>query len=307
MKSGLSSDTVYTIDDLDDWPVEGTSLAVLGHPVKHSLSPPMHNAAIAELATTDKQFSAWTYYKFDIPPDRLEEALAKFHKTGFRGLNLTVPHKVLATELVTIGENEVELSGACNTLLYTASGYEGYNTDLYGMTQAIETDFSIRLKDKEVILLGAGGAARAAAIACSKAGVQRLTLANRTLSKLDTIATSLNRLEQRPTVKTCQLPGELPFTCDDLLVINATSLGLRPEDPAPADLSQLPSSTLVFDMIYNPARTALLKQGEALGMPVSNGIGMLVFQGERSLRIWSRKDPSPHEMLKAVRAAMNSI
>lgn len=267
----------------------------------------MHNAAIAELAKSDEQFSSWTYYKFDVPPERLEEALGKFYRAGFRGLNLTVPHKVLAAELVTIGEDEVKFSGACNTLLYTASGYEGYNTDLYGMTKAIETDFSIRLKDKEVILLGAGGAARAAAIACAKAGVKQLTLANRTLSKLNTIVASLNRLDRRPAVKTCQLPGELPFTCDDLLIINATSLGLRPEDPAPADLRQLPSSTLVFDMIYNPARTALLRQGEALGMPVSNGLGMLVFQGERSLKIWSGKDPSANKMLKAVRAAMNSI
>jgi shikimate dehydrogenase len=306
LKNDHTSDRVYTLEDLDHWPISGTSLAVLGHPVKHSLSPQMHNAAIAELAKSDKQFGNWTYYKFDIPPDRLTEALEKFHIKRFKGLNLTVPHKVLATQLVTVGEPEVEISGACNTLLYTDSGYTGYNTDLYGMTQAIETDFRIKLKDRKIILLGAGGAARAAAIACANAGVEHLTLANRTVSKLDTIVESLDRLPHKPAIKTCQLPGKLSFDCDDLLVINATSLGLNPEDPAPVDLEGLPSSTLVFDMIYKPARTALLKQAETLGMSISNGLGMLVYQGERSLQIWSRKNPSAIVMLEAVRIGMNS-
>ncbi|MDA0347465.1 MAG: shikimate dehydrogenase [Verrucomicrobia bacterium] len=306
-KNDLSSDSVYSIEDLNTWPSSGISLAVVGHPVKHTLSPPMHNAAIEALAESNERFKNWRYYKFDIEPTRLQEALPKFHARGFLGINLTVPHKILATQFVSIGEKEVKLTGACNTLLKTEKGYTGFNTDLYGMTQAIETQFSIHLKDREVILLGAGGAARAAAIACAQAGVKKLTLANRTLSKLDTIIESLEKLEDPPKVKTCQLPGNLPFDSDELLVINATSLGLKPNDPAPADLSQLPSSTLVFDMIYNPAQTALLKQAQAQGMRTSNGIGMLVFQGERSLKIWSNTNPSPAIMLKAVQAGLDSF
>jgi shikimate dehydrogenase len=282
-------------------------LAVVGHPVKHTLSPPMHNAAIEALAKKDARFKDWTYYKFDIEPDRLQEALPKFHARGFLGLNLTIPHKILATQYVDIGEREVELTGACNTLLKTPNGYSGYNTDLYGMTKAIETAFSIRLKDREVILLGAGGAARAAAIACAQAGVKKLTLANRTLSKLDTIVDSLEKLERPLKVKTCQLPGNLSFDSDELLVINATSLGLNPNDPAPADIGQLPLSTLVFDMIYNPAQTTLLKQAQMRGMRTTNGLGMLVFQGERSLKIWSETNPSPAIMLKAAQAGLNSF
>jgi len=307
LKSDQYSNAVYSIEDLDNWPSSGISLAVVGHPVKHSLSPPMHNAAIEALAETDHRFKNWTYYKFDIEPDRLQEALPKFHARGFLGINLTVPHKIIATQFVSIGEKEVELSGACNTLLKSENGYTGFNTDLYGMIQAIETEFSIHLKNREVILLGAGGAARAAAIACAQAGVNKLTLANRTLSKLDTIIESLEKLEDKPTVKTCQLPGNLPFDSDAPLVINATSLGLNPNDPAPADLSQFPSSTLIFDMIYNPAQTTLLKQAEARGMLTANGLGMLVFQGERSLQIWSNTDPSTAIMLKAVRAGLKSF
>ena len=122
LKSDLPSETVYSLDDLAQWPKDGVSLAVLGHPVKHSLSPLMHNAALAELAETDKNFCDWTYYKFDIAPEDLEKALRVFHSRGFLGLNLTVPHKMLAMGWVTPGEAEVELAGACNTLLRGADG-----------------------------------------------------------------------------------------------------------------------------------------------------------------------------------------
>ncbi len=265
----------------------------------------MHNAALEELSQSDPSFSDWTYYKFDVSPDNLNSAINQFHEKGFRGLNLTVPHKILAAQWVNIGESEVELTEACNTLLWTPDGYTGYNTDLYGMTSAIENEFEIRLQDRDVILLGAGGAARAAAIACAQAGVQSLTLANRTIAKLDSIKGVLNKLSERPTVNTCKLDQPLPNISDKLLVINATSLGLKPEDPTPAKLRNLPASTLVFDMIYNPARTALLKEAETLGMQVANGLGMLAYQGERSLSIWTQKNPSAKTMFDAARAGLS--
>lgn len=265
----------------------------------------MHNAALEELSKSNPSFSDWTYYKFDVSPDHLESAIKQFYEKGFRGLNLTVPHKILAAQWVNIGKSEVELTEACNTLLWTPNGYTGYNTDLYGMTSAIENEFEIRLQDRDVILLGAGGAARAAAIACAQAGVQSLTLANRTIAKLDSIKGVLNKLSKRPTVDTCKLSEPLPNISDKLLIINATSLGLKPEDPTPADLRNLPTSTLVFDMIYNPARTALLKEAESLGMQVANGLGMLAYQGERSLSIWTQKKPSAKTMFDAARAGLN--
>ena len=130
----------------------------------------MHNAAMAEMAQVDPEFNNWTYYKFQIHPDNLHQALDMFHSNGFLGLNLTVPHKVLATQWIKIGESAVKLSGASNTLIRGVDGYKGYNTDLYGLVKALESGFGINLQDQEVILLGAGGAARAAAIACAQAG-----------------------------------------------------------------------------------------------------------------------------------------
>ena len=266
----------------------------------------MHNAALAELSKDDPNFSDWTYYKFDIQPDELKSALGKFYRKGFKGLNLTVPHKILAAQWVNVGEEEVELTEACNTLLWTENGYTGFNTDLYGMTSAIENEFNIQLKDRDVILLGAGGAARAAAVACAQVGVRSLTLANRTVSKLDTIKDVLGKLNNCPPIDTCALGEPLPSISDSMLVINATSLGLNPDDPTPADLRKLPASTLVFDMIYNPARTNLLKEAESMGMKVANGLGMLAYQGERSLKIWTDKNPSAETMFAAARAGLQS-
>jgi shikimate dehydrogenase len=305
LKSDLPSDSTYTLGDLESWPTSGHSLAVLGHPVKHSLSPPMHNAALAEMAEKDPQFSDWTYFKFDISPENLEVALTKFHEKGFHGLNLTVPHKILAVNWVKCGETEVEITGACNTLLRNSHGFTGYNTDLYGMTTAVESEFNTKLKNHNVILLGAGGAARAAAVACAQAGVLNITLANRTISKLETILRTLDKLDQKPEVKTWSLNEPFSGFLENQLIINATSLGLHPDDPAPVDVSNLPKSTLVFDMIYNPERTALLKQAESLGMRVANGLSMLAYQGERSLKIWTQQHPSAQTMFNAAFAALN--
>ena len=291
--------------DLERWPQTGTSLAVLGHPITHSLSPPMHNAALAELALEDNSLCDWTYYKFDISPADLEQALHAFHSIGFRGLNLTVPHKILAAQWVKTGEPEVELTGACNTLLWEKDRYTGFNTDLYGLVQAVESDFSISLEGQEIILLGAGGAARAAAVACAQAGVNSLKLINRTLEKLQPIADTLRAF--KPDLELEMLPIRQPFhiSTERPLVINATSLGLKESDPAPIDLAVLPYGTRVFDMIYNPPRTRLLQQAESLGMQVSNGLGMLAYQGERSLKIWTQKNPSAKTMFEAALAGLN--
>lgn len=304
LKNDFPSDLVYEINDLETWPESAVSLAVLGHPIKHSLSPEMHNSALKELAHIDPQFRDWTYYKFEIHPADLQEALNLFFLKGFLGLNLTVPHKILATQWVKGGETEVKISGACNTLLIGEDGYTGYNTDLYGLIKAIEMGFGIHLKDQEVILLGAGGAARAAAIACVRAGVGSLNLVNRTPSKLDIILECLNRLDEKTETKTSGINQPVLAFSQTPLVINATSLGLKESDPAPIDLASLPHSTRVFDMIYNPEKTNLIKQAESLGMEACNGLGMLAYQGERSLKIWTQKNPSAETMLEA---ALNSL
>jgi len=281
------TEPVHTLSDLAAWSFPGTALAVLGHPVAHSLSPRMQNAALAELARRDPHFIDWRYFRFDVPPEELPRALHELHACGFVGLNLTVPHKTLAcAEVSGMGPAALE-AGAVNTLKHTEAGWQGFNTDGDGLADAIREKFGFTLSDHPIVLLGAGGAARGAAVACLRLRCPALWIANRTRKNLDALIQQLSPLAGGIPVRGfdgAHSPADLPA---DALVINATSLGLRPGDPSPIDLSALPRPAAVFDMIYEPPVTPLLAQAQKLGLPNANGLAMLVHQGARALEIWT--------------------
>lgn len=306
----VASETTYTIAQLErwplcaeDWPADGTALAVIGHPVAHSLSPVMHNAALGELAKTNPRFSHWRYFKFDIKSGELESALQEFHAAKFHGLNLTVPHKSLAVELRILTEKDafVRDAGAANTLTYTAGGWIGANTDGYGLATALQQELNVNLVGADIILLGAGGAARGAAIECLRSRCAGLWIGNRTILTRDMLLDDLQPLARITTVRPFDLarPMGLPARA---IVINATSLGLGANDPAPVDLRLIPEPACVFDMIYRPAQTALLRQAAVLGLPHANGLAMLVHQGARSLEIWTGA-PAPVKVMQAAALA----
>jgi shikimate dehydrogenase len=303
----MSADPIHTLADLDSWSFAGTALAVLGHPIKHSISPPMHNAALAEMAKSDARFSSWKYFRFDITPEDLPVALGKLHARGFHGINLTVPHKILAFDLISDVVLSARPIGAINTLVHTNGGWRGYNTDGYGLSNAIKEELLLVLHGNiDVLLLGAGGAARGAAVECLQSGVRSLYIANRTAQTRDTLIAQIKSLAQNIPihgVDPAALPNDLP---ENLLVINATSAGLKTTDALPIDLSALPRPRAVFDMIYNPAETPLLAQASALGIPAANGLGMLVHQGARALEIWSDAAVPVDAMRTAVHSAMKA-
>jgi shikimate dehydrogenase len=276
---------VLTLADLEGWSFDGTALAVLGHPIAHSISPPMHNAALAALARDDAQWSGWRYFRIDVPPADLPRALDLLHARKFRGVNLTVPHKVMARELVDEIDEAARPVGAVNTLLWNSWGWRGFNTDGYGLSAAVRSTLKRELAGAEVLLLGAGGAARGAAVECLQRGCASLTVANRTHQRRDGLLYELRPLANGIPVRAAELP---PEGCPaGLLVINATSGGLKPEEPAPVDLASFPRAAAVYDMIYNPPRTRLLQQAEKLGIPRANGLSMLVHQGAKALEIWT--------------------
>ncbi len=266
----------------------------------------MHNAALAELARTDARFSDWEYFRFDIHPDDLPQALVQLHAKRFRGVNLTVPHKIIAFGRVAFVDPAARPVGAVNTLRWSESGWEGFNTDGYGLASAVRETLARELAGADVILLGAGGAARGAAVECLQRGCASLAIANRTPENLATLLETL-----RPVAGTIPLRGFSPAAPpSDLpagaIVINATSAGLRDSDPLPIDLATLPRPAAVYDMIYNPAQTPLLRAAAAAGLPFANGLSMLVHQGAKALEIWSgvpagRTAPA---MAAAARAAM---
>lgn len=298
----VATEPIHTLADLVTWSFAGTALAVVGRPVAHSLSPVIHNAALAALAITQPMFRDWRYFKFDIAPAELPQALALFHRKNFHGLNLTVPHKALAVEHLVGSDAYVRAAGAANTLSWSEAGWRGANTDCYGLSAALKQDFAVELCGADVILLGAGGAARAAAVECLRKRCASLWIGNRTPATLNALLADLRPLAGETVLRGFapqQPPAELPAAA---LVINATSLGLKPGDASPLDLGAIPKPRLVYDMIYRPPQTALLRQAAALGIASANGLSMLVHQGVRSLEIWTGAAVPAAVMQSAARA-----
>ena len=286
----LPDNAVLTIDHLPMWSHRGPALAVLGHPIKHSVSPAMHNAALAVMARAEKDYLTWKYFRFDVPPEQLAAALPRFHAAGFQGLNLTVPHKILAVDLIQEVDPSATAIGAVNTLRRTPTGWRGYNTDGHGLAAALRADLGVELAGADVILLGAGGAARGAAVECLQRKCRSLWIANRTRANLDTLLAALRPLAGSTSLHAfdpADLPAEALAKAGPLVVINATSAGLKPGEPAPIALPRLPAGLRVYDMVYNPPVTALLRDAAALGLPHANGLSMLVHQGARALEIWT--------------------
>ncbi|HWA08136.1 MAG TPA: shikimate dehydrogenase [Opitutaceae bacterium] len=301
-----STGSVPTLRDLEAWSFSGTALAVFGHPIGHSLSPPMHNAALAELARGDTRFADWKYFRFEITPEELPRALDAAYAKGFHGLNLTVPHKVIAFDRVDEVDAAARPVGAVNTLRRGGRGWHGFNTDGYGLNTAVRETLGCELAGADVVLLGAGGAARGAAVECLQRRCASLWIANRTAENLEALLSRLHPLASGVALRGFLPDAPPPDLPGSALVINSTSAGLRAEDGPPLDLSRLPRPAAVFDMIYNPARTALLRQAEALGLRCANGLGMLVHQGAKSLEIWSGQPAArtAPAMQAAARAAL---
>jgi shikimate dehydrogenase len=279
----MATEPVFTLEDLRAAKFARVPLAVVGHPVAHSLSPRMHNAAFGAL----HHFADWHYEKFDVLPEALPAALAAFAERGFLGINLTVPHKVLAVSEVTDIDPVARAAGAVNTLLRTATGWKGFNTDGYGLAIGVRENLGYELGGHPVILLGSGGAARGAAVECLARGCASLTIGSRTAATRDALIADLRPLAGAIPLRGFELaapPADLPAGA---LVINATSAGLKLGEAPPIDLRSIGCPLGVYDMIYNPPQTALLAAATQLGRPAANGLSMLVHQGARALEIWS--------------------
>ena len=286
---------VYHLEDLRDWAFGGPALAVLGHPIAHSLSPTIHNAALQQMGAA---FAQWRYFAFDSPVESLPEALDLFHKHNFQGLNLTIPHKVEVLGLAAAIDPVAHRMGAVNTLVRQKSGYFGRNTDGHGIQTAIQEELGAQLQDTDIVILGAGGAARATVVQCLQAGCRKVYVGNRSAGRLTELVRALGG--ENPKVVTFSLSEPPSALSPRPILINATSLGLHPEDPAPADLGKYPKDLLVYDMIYNPPQTVLLRDARRLGMPAANGLSMLVHQAARSLSYWTQSEVPVQAMFSAL-------
>lgn len=295
-----ATNKVYTLADLAKWDFQGTSLCLLGHPVAHSLSPAMHNAALAEMAKEDPQFANWKYFKFDIPSAHLTEALELCHLKHFKGINLTIPHKVNAVLIIPSIDEVAKKMEAVNSLTFESTGYRGFNTDGYGLEAAIKHDLGISIKGKKVILLGAGGAAKAAAVQCLLSGCSELWIGNRTTERLNDLMKVLGIMGKGIVhgFNLDNIPKNLPKTG---LLINATPLGMLESDPPPINLDHFNSSLKIYDMVYSSKPTKLLRAAQERNMQSTSGLRMLVEQGARALQVWTQSKNVPIDVMwKAV-------
>ena len=298
------NETTLTPADLAGWDEPGTHLAVIGDPVRHSLSPPMHNAALAQMAAADPRFASWHYWKIEASAEALPETLSVLHRLRFVGVNLTMPHKQIAVGLVTAIDPHAAAMGAVNTLRHTPAGYEGFNSDGYGIIEALRESIGVEVPGADIVLLGAGGAARAAAVAFVERGCRSLSIGYRSPGPFDALIAVLRTIAGETTVRGFGFaapPIDLPASA---VIVNATPLGLKPDDPPPVDLTRFPGKPAVYDMNYTHPKTALTLEAARLGLRAASGLSMLVHQGVRSLEIWTGARVPVDVMSAAANAAL---
>ncbi|MCC7519802.1 MAG: shikimate dehydrogenase [Verrucomicrobiae bacterium] len=268
-------------------------VAVIGHPVAHSASPAMHNAAFDALGMN------WRYLALDVDPARLGPALRGLALCGFAGVNCTVPHKLVAFREADRLDNDARAAGAANTLSFRLRRgrpfLHGASTDGYGLLAALREEFGFHPQGRTVAVLGCGGAGRSAAVEFARAGVKRLVLLNRTRAKAVALARHVRVL--RPRVE-CLLE---PASCD--LLVQATSLGLKADDPCPLDASLLTKADpcCFLEMIYRPAETPAMRRAKRHGSRTANGLSMLLHQGARAFEIWTGRKAPLEVMRRALR------
>ena len=281
-------------------PITGaTRLAgIIGSPISHSLSPVMHNAAFAELGLD------WVFVPFAVAPERLPQAIAGLAALGVAGFNVTIPHKVAVMPLLDRIAAEAELIGAVNVVDLKDGVLTGYNTDGIGLLAALEREFGFTAPDRSVLVLGAGGAARAAAAALGSAGAAALCLTNRTPGAAHELVAGLApRLHGAAwSVETLERLADPGFLSQFDLIVNTTSVGMKGDSFPGLTLAGLKPGLAVYDMVYAPPVTPLMKEAQACGVPTANGLSMLVAQGEAAFTIWTGLTPPQGCMARALAA-----
>jgi shikimate dehydrogenase len=300
----------YTLADLENWPKAASDvdppilLGVFGDPVAHSLSPEMQNAALRACGIEAQ------YARFHIRANELRSALRFLRKLDFIGINLTVPHKVAALAQIDEADESASRVGAVNTIRVRDKKLIGSNTDGEGFLRAVRSEFSVDVRDLRVMLIGAGGGTgHAIAWQCALENCERLVLVNRTYEKAQALAERLRSYFAGPRVlgpaaRLEAVPWEesgLRAQLADIdLIINATPLGMNRSDPSPIPARLLAPHHMVFDAVYGPSKSSLLRAADEAGARGANGLSMLLHQGALSLGIWFDREAPIDEMRKAL-------
>lgn len=254
---------------------------IIGDPVEHSFSPVIHNM-IAGLI--DMNF---VYVPFHLKGENVKEALKGAYALNIKGLNVTVPHKKAVIPYLYEIDKRAEAIGAVNTLKYTENGYIGYNTDILGILYSLNSE-GIYIKDKKVLIIGAGGSACAALVLAASEGAGEIFLANRTFEKAERLKDHVLKYYDAD-IKVCGIDEIYNIDCCDL-IIQTTTLGFGEQEGlspiSNIDFFKEKKVSAVFDTIYIPEKTKFLKDAESFGITAVNGFGMLVYQAVAASEIW---------------------
>lgn len=267
-------------------------IGLLGHPVAHSKSPIMHNSMFQALKLN------YAYLAFDVEPKQLEEAVTAVKALHIRGLNVTIPHKVEIMPFLDEISEEARIIGAVNTVVNENGKLLGYNTDGEGYVRSLLEETGTTLIGKKVLVLGAGGAARAINYSLSKQPIRQLVIVNRDKEKADQMKNELKKQVEVGVAGYEELEEEIRKTD---VIINTTSIGMFPHShQSLIEKEWIEPRHLVSDIIYNPLATQLLQDAKEQGAVVHSGLGMFVYQGVLAFEKWTGITPDPNVMRESV-------
>jgi shikimate dehydrogenase len=254
-------------------------LGIIGHPIAHSLSPLMHNFAAKALGLN------YVYVAFDVPPDSLRAAVAAIRALGIAGVNVTVPHKEKVIQALDGLEEDAAVIGAVNTITLADGRLVGANTDGIGFIRALKAA-GVQPAGKKAVVIGAGGSSRAIGVSLWRAGVEGITVVNRSEPGGKRLARQLSSFGRTAFRLSSSAEARDAVAAADI-VVQTTPVGMKKADPLPMADPPFRKGQLVYDIIYAPVETQFLKAAKKAGAYTMNGLSMLVYQGSESFKRWT--------------------
>jgi len=281
------------------FPPEPGLLGIIGNPVRSSLSPPMHQAALRRLGLDAR------YQAFEISPAQVRDVLRALSPLGFWGINVTIPYKEIVLPFLDEVDPEAAAIGAVNTVVVRGGRLVGHNTDAEGFRLALEVEGRTALRGARVLVVGAGGAARAVAYACLARGCDSLLLANRSEPRARSLGRAMKTRFPEADIAAIATAGRAwaSRAAASSVVVNTTPLGGRPGDPLPIPPEALGRGQTVMDIVYRPRRTPLLAAAAAAGARTVDGLQMLLHQGALAFALWTGREAPLAAMRRALSAA----
>lgn len=273
---------------------------LLGYPLGHTISPPMHNLAFHDLSMD------CCYFPVEVSPENLGTVFQGLSKMNLGGMNVTIPHKIRIMEHLDELDPVAATIGAVNTIRFIDGRSKGYNTDGEGFIQSLEEEAAISVKEKCFYIIGCGGAARAISMTLAFRGAEKIFISNRTEEKAVQLAEEINT-KIRPcaeAIRNRETDQKSGLEKSHVL-INSTSIGMHPHvHDLPLDIALLNPAHIVADIVYNPRETKLLQAAKAKGCATVPGLGMLIYQGVAAFRLWTGVEPPVLKMQEKVQRLM---